>query len=311
MSWTELVAGYFEHLRARGRTRRTREQAGTILRRFEAFCEGRGPGAVQLEDLTAWRSALRQSCSEWTANAYLMRVRGLFRWAWRRGHLLLDPGLELELNHLPRRLPRVLTPGQVEKLLALPDASSPLGLRDLAVLETLYGTGVRLTECHRLELRDVDLGRGQLEVREGKGGRPRLLPVGDHLAAVLARWLEQGRPGLSAAHEQAALFLNQYGGRLGRGHLGVLVARWGKKAGLAPLSPHRLRHAYATHLLEGGADLRHIQALLGHRSQLATELYTRVRPVELFALLRRCHPRARRKSPGPSLPERPLIWARP
>ncbi len=308
MTWADLVAGYLAHLRARGRARRTREQAFLVLGRFEAFCAGE-PGAVRLEHLAAWRKALRSGgCSEWTADGYLSRVRGLFRWAWRRGHVLLDPSLDLELSRLPRRLPRVLTARQVEGLLALPDASSPLGLRDLAVLETLYGTGVRLAECERLELRDLDLPRRRLEVRQGKGGRPRVLPVGGHLAGVLARWLEEGRPHLPG--DAPALFLNQYGRPLGRTALGRLVARFGRKAGLAPLSPHRLRHAFATHLLEGGADLRHIQALLGHRSQLATELYTRVRPVELFALVRRCHPRARRKSPGPALPDRPLRRSR-
>ncbi|MBI4867117.1 MAG: tyrosine-type recombinase/integrase, partial [Candidatus Wallbacteria bacterium] len=148
------------------------------------------------------------------------------------------------------------------------------------------------------------------DVREGKGGRPRRQPLGSYLRQVLLRYLEEGRPSLRPVSGETAVFLSCRGRRLGRKGLGQVVEDYGRKAGLGPLSPHRLRHAYATHLLEGGADLRHIQVLLGHQTLLATHVYTRIRPVELFRTLRRYHPRARRRSPGPQLPARPITFQR-
>ncbi|MEW6280688.1 MAG: tyrosine-type recombinase/integrase [Candidatus Eremiobacterota bacterium] len=308
--WEALIAGYLEHLAVRGRALRTRQEAEWVLRRFAEFCGRLEPARVELENMLAWKRELESGRSSWTVADRLMRVRSFFRWAHRRGLLLLDPTWELALQTMPRRLGRVLTVRQVEALLKLPDASTAFGLRDLAVLETFYGTGLRLQECHRLDLADLDRGESLLHVREGKGGRPRRQPLGFVLMGVLERYLADARPLLQPAPGESALFLSCRGVRLGRQDLGRIVAHFGRKAGLGRLSPHRLRHAYATHLLEGGADLRHIQVLMGHRSLLATEHYTSVRPVELFRMLRRYHPRARRKGAGPQLPAHPITFPR-
>lgn len=175
------------------------------------------------------------------------------------------------------------------------DPETLLGLRDRAVLETLYGTGVRRGECAALDLQDLDLARRVLLVRKAKNGEPREQPLGDHLAAVLVRYLEECRPELGPRPGEQALFLNRHGRRLDFETYSNLVHRNTRRAGLRPLSPHDFRHAFATHVLEGGAEMREVQALLGHRCLVATAVYTHVITDDLIREYRRTHPRARRK----------------
>lgn len=309
MTWPALQSSYLTYRRSRVIPRTLRLDT----RRLEAlalFCTelGREPAQVRHEDLLAYRRVLGASFTPGTVMRILVALRLFFRWACRRGHVLLDPSRDLGPLSRPRQLGRVLTVDQVERLLSAADRGTRKGLRNLAILETFYGTGLRLGECRRLDLADLDLNERVLIVRHGKGGRSRCLPVGGHLAGVLGRYLDQVRPAYPAREQ--ALFLNYRGHRMSSTAFFQTVARAGRRAGLAPLSPHRLRHAYATHLLEGGADLRHIQALLGHRSQKTTELYTRIRPVELFRMHRRCHPRARRSPDRSALPAHPVGYRR-
>lgn len=309
MTWPALLESYLAYRRSRVIPRTLRLDT----RRLEGlarFCSGLGrtPAQVRHEDLLAYRRELGESFTRDTVMRILVSLRLFFRWACRRGQVLLDPSQDLGPLSRPRQLSRVLTVEQVERLLSVPDRGTRKDRRNLAILETFYGTGIRLEECRRLDLADLDLGERLLIVRYGKGGRSRCLPVGGHLAAVLGVYLDQVRPAYPA--QDPALFLSYQGRRMSSQAFFQIVVRAGRRAGLAPLSPHRLRHAYATHLLEGGADLRHIQVLLGHRSQRSTELYTRIRPVELFRMHRRCHPRARRSPDQSALPACPVVHRR-
>jgi integrase/recombinase XerD len=223
-----------------------------------------------------------------TRRAYLSVLRSFFAWAVGRGWLLSSPvrGLALPSSGtLPRRVP---SQAQVGRLLAHVGSWAATATRDRALLEVLYGSGLRRAECVRLELRDVDLRQAMLLVRNGKGRRDRLVPLTKRAVSALGAYLEE-RPRLDTRGE-TALFLSARGGPLTGSGLAKMVRRAATGARLT-LSPHGLRHACATHLLEEGADVRLIQRLLGHSRLATTALYTRVRPVELFRVLRRCHPR--------------------
>jgi integrase/recombinase XerD len=175
--------------------------------------------------------------------------------------------------------------------MAAPFPGSVLGKRDRAALETLYGTGIRRGECVRLDLTDLDLGQGVLLVRDGKGRKDRFVPVAGRAALALDLYLRE-RPALVSDPREGALFLSRFGRRLGKVGLAALVARHALAARVSA-HPHALRHACATHLLKGGADVRHVQELLGHKSLQTTALYTRVGVEDLRQVLARCHPRER------------------
>jgi integrase/recombinase XerD len=194
-----------------------------------------------------------------------------------------------KLNRLPRQ---VLSRAQAQRLVEAPSAVTKLGQRDRAVLELFYGTGLRAGEVERLDVADVDLAQGRILVRDGKGRKDRVVPVAGRAAAALDLYLRQVRPLLLADPPNQALFLTLDGKRLDRHALAYLFRKYGAEL---VVSPHRLRHACATHLLEGGADIRHIQALLGHKDIETTERYTRVALGDLRAVLERAHPRGRRK----------------
>jgi site-specific recombinase XerD len=185
----------------------------------------------------------------------------------------------------------VLTPEAVATLLAQPQRTTRLGLRDYTVLSFLYGLGVRVSECRWTDVSDVDLSHGVVAIRRAKGGKARLLPLGSHLVAELEVWLRVGRPPLVREPREAALFLSRFGTRLEVISYEHLVKRHARAAGLPHVSPHRLRHAFATHLLEGGADVQAVQALLGHLTLHATQLYTHPTPEGLREHLGRTHPR--------------------
>ena len=190
------------------------------------------------------------------------------------------------------RLPRAIGEADVARLLQAPNASTPLGQRDRALLELLYGSGLRLMECVRLDLVDLDLKEATLLVRNGKGKKDRYVPVTGRARAALQAYLQQARPLLAERWDDGSLFLSRYGRRLGPMSVRTTVKRCGAKVGVK-LSTHVLRHSYATHLLKGGADVRHVQKLLGHKDISTTTLYTKVDTTSLGGMLRRCHPRER------------------
>jgi integrase/recombinase XerD len=230
-------------------------------------------------------------------------VRGLHRFAVREGLAAHDPGRELRPPAPPRRLPRALDVTEVIRLLESvppaaaegPAAARPL--RDRALLEFLYGTGARISEAVGAHLDDLDPVQGTVRLR-GKGGRTRLVPVGGYAAEALRAYLERGRPFLTRGRTAATLFLNARGGALSRQSAWTILRRAAERAGLPvagpkAVSPHTLRHSYATHLLDGGADVRVVQELLGHASVTTTQVYTLVTVERLREVYATAHPRAR------------------
>lgn len=185
-----------------------------------------------------------------------------------------------------------MTPAEVSRLLELSNPRTAYGLRDRALLELLYGLGLRRGECLRLDLADVDRVQALVRLRHTKNRRERHLPLTPRLLAALAVYLERGRPQLARTVEEPALWLSNQGRRLSVGRLDQVVSRLARAAGLGVVRPHALRHAFATHLLAGGADLRHVQALLGHVNLVSTQHYTHLQPLEVFAEHQRTHPRA-------------------
>lgn len=225
-------------------------------------------------------------------------VRAFTRHLHRRGVLQDDPGLLLGTPKRQRDLPGVLTQEEAAHLLDRMDAQGPLGLRDLAVLELLYGTGVRVSELCGLDIDDLDAGRGTARVH-GKGGRERTVPIGEPAVRAVQDWLRAGRPALATEDSGPALFLGARGGRLHPTSARRIVhARISEVGGVPDLSPHGLRHSAATHLLEGGADLRSVQEILGHASLQTTQIYTHVSPERLRQVHRRAHPRGAQSDQG-------------
>ena len=233
----------------------------------------------------------------WSSQAQsLVAVKGLFRWLTRTKQIPSNPAAELELPRRTRRMPRdVLTAEEAERVLAQPDTTKGMGVRDRAILELLYSTGIRRAECTNLQLADVELGRGALLVREGKGGRDRFVPVGERAAEWTDRWLAV-RPRYVTPPDVGWLFLTRRGRPLAPKRLSELVRRYIEASGVGKSpSCHLLRHTMATLMLEAGADVRHIQEILGHVVLSTTALYTHVSIGKLQEVHRRTHPaRARR-----------------
>jgi integrase/recombinase XerD len=220
-------------------------------------------------------------------------VRGLHRFAARDGLVAVDVAAEVKPPAPPKRLPKALDVDQVLRLLAVADDTA-LGLRDKALLEFLYGTGARISEAVGAAIDDLDLTGEPSAVLHGKGGRTRLVPVGGYAKAALEAYLVRGRPALIANGKGTpAVFLNARGGRLSRQSAWTILHRAAEAAGIPAVSPHTLRHSYATHLLDGGADVRVVQELLGHASVTTTQVYTLVTVDRLREVYATAHPRAR------------------
>lgn len=245
---------------------------------------------ADLFDYLAWRSAEGYAAR---SNARLLTaLRAFFGWQVREGHRPDDPTALLEPPRLPRSLPKAITETQVEALLAAPDASTPAGLRDRAMLELMYACGLRVSELVGLPATGVNLRQGVLRVL-GKGGKERLVPMGDEARHWLERYLAEARPRLAGRQVHATLFLTPRAGPLSRQQFWHLVKRHAAVAGIDParISPHGLRHSFATHLLNHGADLRSLQMLLGHSSLSTTQIYTLVAREKLKQLHAHHHPR--------------------
>lgn len=271
------------------------------LERFFDFLDGVGVdhvGLVDFECFQGYRAHLEEQPGRWGrgfGDAFLqrsMQVPRLFlNWAFSNGYTLVDFGL-FPLPH--RVLPEIEVPtvDQVRRLLAEPDPSTPSGFRDLLVMEFYYTLALRRRESHRLDLGDLSLSRQTVRV-VGKRKRERVLPLSDRLCAQIDRYLRESRPQLRPHPGEPAFWISpQSGRRLGYTYLREIVRRYSERLGLE-IYPHLLRHASATHLLEGGAELPQIQAYLGHSNPNSTQRYAKVQPLELKAEFERCHPRAR------------------
>jgi len=221
-------------------------------------------------------------------------VRSFYRYLRREGAIAHDPTAELRGPQPTQTLPAALTRDEVTKLLGQPRGAEPLALRDRALLELMYASGLRASETVGLELRDVDLQEGLLRAR-GKGAKERIVPVGGRAVSALDRYLGRSRPRLVGVRVQAALLVNRSGGRLSRQGLYKIVQGHARTAGLErKMSPHTLRHTFATHLLAGGCDLRSLQEMLGHSDLATTQLYTHLSADHLKQAYFDAHPRARR-----------------
>lgn len=246
-------------------------------------------GRSELLAYLAFRFA--QQVKPRTASRLLSSLKRFYQYLLRQGRIQVDPTLRIEAPKLPRILPRSLSEVDVEHLLAAPDPEEPLGLRDRAMLETLYASGLRVSELVGLKLFNVSHDMGVVRVM-GKGSKERLVPLGEEALAWIQRYLAHGRPVLLDGRSSDALFVTGRGSGMTRQAFWHLIKRYAARAGIAAtISPHTLRHAFATHLINHGADLRVVQLLLGHADISTTQIYTHVARERLKQLHAKHHPR--------------------
>ena len=290
------LGAYLDHLKVeRGLSSNTLEAYERDLRKLAAFAEGKGASVLDLvqADLADFVGSLRDlGLSPRSQARHVHSVRGFYRFAVREGLAPRDPMENLRPPRAFQALPRYLTVDQVETLLRAPDVRSPVGLRDRAILEVMYATGLRASELTGLETASVDMELGVVRVL-GKGRKERLVPLGREARRWVKRYLEEVREGLALGRSPVVLFVSQRGGRLSRTGLWGIVRRHAVAAGVEKtLTPHVLRHSFASHLLERGADLRALQAMLGHADISTTQIYTHITRERLRQLYDRFHPRA-------------------
>jgi integrase/recombinase XerD len=302
------VRTYLDHLVVeRGLADNTLKSYRRDLRRYVCWLAARGIGeldGVREDAVTAFLVALREGDAEHpplsagSAGRTVVAVRGFHRFAVREGLAAVDPSAAVHPPAPAKRLPKALPLSEIERILDAAGApGTALALRDRALLEVLYGTGARISEAVGLDLDDLDLDEGTVLLR-GKGGKERIVPVGSYALAAVEAYLVRGRAALSSELPAAgrglpAIFLNARGGRLSRQSAWTVLVRAAERAGVrAEVSPHTLRHSFATHLLDGGADVRVVQELLGHASVTTTQVYTLVTVDSLREVYATAHPRA-------------------
>ena len=272
----------------------TRASYRSDLALFNGWLEGRGielrnAGREAILDHLAWR--LENGYQARSTARLLSGLRGFYRYLLREGDIAVDPTLRVELPRVGRPLPKAISEADVEALLAAPDIDDPLGLRDRAMLEVLYACGVRVSELVGLTLEQISLRQGVLRAF-GKGRKERLVPLGEEALAWLERYLREARGTLLAGRPCDALFPSQRGEQMTRQTFWHRIKLHARTAGISTsISPHTLRHAFATHLLNHGADLRTVQMLLGHSDLTTTQIYTHIARARLQALHAMHHPR--------------------
>jgi len=300
--YAEILGEYAEHLALeRGRSEHTRRAYLTDLRSLFVFLDERAPGTglggLSLPMLRSWLAAQAASGAARTTLARrTSAVKTFTAWATRRGLLAADPATRLQLPKARRTLPAVLRQDQALAAMAAADLGAeqgdPQALRDRLIVELLYATGIRVSELCGLDIDDIDTGRRLLRVL-GKGNKQRTVPFGAPALAALTAWLADGRPALVTPESGAAVLLGARGRRVDPRQVRTVVHQTVAAVDGAPdMGPHGLRHSAATHLLEGGADLRIVQELLGHSSLATTQLYTHVTVARLRAVHDQAHPRA-------------------
>jgi integrase/recombinase XerD len=304
------LAEYLERLRVKNYAEGTVAASLAHLRGFLAWCAERGISRSSevtraiLERYQRWlfysRRPSGKPLSFRTQQYRLVSVRSFFKYLSRAHHILANPAADLELPRLGQRLPREgLTPQEAERVLTEPDVSKPLGLRDRAILETFYSTGMRRMELAGLLVYDIDAERGTVLIRQGKGKKDRVVPIGERALAWVIKYRDDVRPSLAVEPDPGTLFLNDLGEGLGPAWLTIMVKRYVKRAEIAkPGSCHLFRHAVATLMLEGGADVRYVQEMLGHAKLDTTQVYTHVSVRALKAIHDATHPAARLARPA-------------
>ena len=278
-----------------GLSRNTLDSYRRDLAKFSQWQQARGKDLPQTlhADLQGYLAELYlvQKAKSSSTGRSLSSLKRLFRYLLRQGKIAADPTLLIDAPKLPRSLPKTLTEQDVEVLLSAPDTRTPLGLRDRAMFEVLYATGLRVSELVSLTLPQIDMSSGVLRVM-GKGSKERLVPLGEEALDWLRRYDADGRCVLLGGRLSDDLFVTAQGGGMTRQMFWYLIKKHARRAGLEkPLSPHTLRHAFATHLLNHGADLRVVQLLLGHADISTTQIYTHVARERLKQLHAKHHPR--------------------
>jgi integrase/recombinase XerD len=315
---------YLEWIRSRNFSERTVASRIQMLRAFAAWCADRGVTRSSevtrpiLERYQRWlfhyRKADGRPLTFHTQQIRLVSIRAFFKHLARQNRILSNPASDLDLPRRERRLPQEsLTPQEAEQVLAQPDVTKPLGLRDRAMLETFYSTGLRRMELANLGVYDLDAERGTLTIRQGKGKKDRVVPIGERAVTWIEKYRQEARPELLSGPDTKALFLNELGESLGLDWLSILVRRYVEKARVGKTgSCHLFRHTLATVMLQGGADIRYIQEMLGHERLDTTQVYTQVSIRALKAIHNATHPAARlRKKDAPEDITAAILRVRP
>jgi len=297
--WMERFS---EWMRLRNWSEGTVETYCSSLQQFFAYLESQGVAslAVVTRDLVEgyrthlyYRRHRGRPLTVATQANRLTAAKTFLRYLVKENYLLVDVASTVDLPKVPRTLPKILSEDDVLRLLETPDLATPTGIRDRAILETLYGTGLRNSELGALQLGDIDWQHQALWVRQGKGQKSRLVPLGEEALAWLEEYLNRSRPRLVLRDEELRVFVGITGKALSRWAVRGIVSRCAQSIELTGVKPHTLRHCCATHMLRRGAGIRHLQEMLGHSSALTTQHYTQVELSDLHKVVRRCHPRER------------------
>jgi integrase/recombinase XerD len=299
MEISAAISSFLTHVRVeKGLSANTVAAYRRDLVKFDGFVRKRKLSleAIRRDDLVDFLSSLyHQKLESRTVARHLVTLRNFFRFAQVKEMIAEDPSVNLESPKIRRSLPGYLRLEEVEKLLAQPNEKTPIGLRDRAMLEVLYSSGLRVSELTGLRVMDLDRSAGCLRCI-GKGDKERIVPIGKKATALVERYLRDARPkllGKGALVNTPALFLNRRGGSFSRVGVWKILSAYGRQAGLrVALTPHMLRHSFATHLLERGADLRSVQLMLGHSDISTTQIYTHVVEERLKQIYKAHHPRA-------------------
>lgn len=291
-----LVRAFLNYLRVeKGLAQNTILAYGRDLKKFQSFAEVRGRTLKQINHdhiVDFLTSLYRSGLDSRSVARHLVTLRHFFRFAQIEGYVVEDPVASVESPRFRMRLPNHLSTDEVNRLLEQPDTSTPIGTRDKAMIELLYSTGLRVSELVNLRLSDLQMESGCLRCI-GKGNKERMVPMGRSAVASIEQYLRQDRQSLLRGKTSPYVFLNRFGGRMGRIGFWKKLSEYGRKAGLRlKLKPHMLRHSFATHLLERGADLRSVQLMLGHADISTTQIYTHVVKDRLKEVYKAHHPRA-------------------
>lgn len=297
MDTSTAIAAFLTHVKVeKGLSSNTVSAYQRDLAKFNAFAQKQKLSleAIKRDDLVDFLAGLyRQKLESKTVARHLVTIRNFFRFAQTHELISTDPSQNLESPKIRRALPGYLRLEEVERLLEQPDSKTPIGLRDRAMLEVLYSTGLRVSELIGLSVTDLDSKVGSIRCI-GKGDKERIVPAGRKALGAVEKYLRDGRPKLlGKAVGSRALFVNRRGGSLSRVGVWKILSAYGRRAGLrVALTPHMLRHSFATHLLERGADLRSVQLMLGHADISTTQIYTHVVEERLKQIYKAHHPRA-------------------
>jgi integrase/recombinase XerD len=293
----DRIAGFLDYLRVeKGLAANTAEAYARDLAKFSRYLEKRGwgldeAGPLGIREFLSWLN--RRQLESRTIARQIVTLRHFYRYLRRENFVASNPTENLESPRIWKVLPKYLSQPEVETLLAQPPTDTPLGIRDRAILELLYGTGLRVSELISLGAADVHLEAGQVRAL-GKGNKQRIVPVGRLAIAAIEKYLSGPRGQLLGSRASGYLFVSRRGGKLTRQAVWLLLRRYGRSASLRkPVTPHLLRHSFATHLLARGADLRSLQMMLGHSAISTTQIYTHVVTERLQEIYKQYHPRER------------------